>query len=1092
MSRQSDSASPSEDPSPKSSFRPSSQDDSSRGAHPQESLVPDRQSQSPQGVSSSSEGYPSWLPKRPPPPAPRSTLQSSIAGMYTEAGPSNEPFVVGRKPTPRSVRIVSLQGSSQGEKDDARQPRREPTDQSRVWSNPAHARVWSRATSAGLTPTLLGSGMLPPSFPRPRFRSPALHTELLRNPSWRTRLLFYLFPLFVFAHIPLQTFFDFNAVYMLILVAKYPNPAAPGVPGSGRSWTLGAAAYIACWFTWIFVVFIVYDLVYSFIRRWRVKRPLMFPIYTSAPAFNFAAMTSYTNFCFLYHIRTSAFSGEHGGLRDGFAETAYYYSQNLPTVALLLPRAALALALLLSFWLPNPNAVALANAGISARDGTFFRADGTLTRYARGVLIANAAWAAWRALVYLLSLVALWILSGQCCAGLCGPRYRWEEDDAEKTVSAFSGDALEDVDALPWSWKECTLLRIKDAYDFCLTTKPPRPASGAAAGAGGKEREPSVPFTGIERVFAAVGLPSTPHHARRPMLSDELFESPVPPEDEQEVEVESVEPERRAELSGVIPPVAAAQSKEKVAAGPSGPLMKLPYPFTGYGAQVSSEDVVPFPPSPTPEEEIEVPIEGATEEGEDEEEGDDDDGDEEEEEEELEEESEEPSDRRTSGSMSSLGRPVTSRYPFQFRRPARGSVSSASHVSPHTQSTPHSTMSQSRSAQSRSTQSRSTRHSRSTQSTGNRESTDSPRSNPSSNAASPLGSSFSSSGIPMPPRHPQVQRRARAGTVPGEPSSPASPTPVVFPGRPRARTRTESVGTDTSMTFGPIPGPAFDSDGEQHDESLMDVPEAEGSVEEAEQHDSVGLLSAGPSPRASLINLRHRGSALAHRRSNGSRSRSGPGSRSGSGSDSRSRTNSANSNSRSESARSRAQSLIQSLGAASRSSLDLVRSRANSMARLSDSPFDSASASDAVLSSPENHTFGHPLREQWRADGAPHDIEDIAEVPVPVPVLAVPADEAAADADVSGSSGSSGRELRTAASTVSHGAQSEWSVQTERVGIPIPGRQGGSQPDISTADQSFVTAAATVQGTTSSSDRTPPSRGEGAHDWTPGGARWLA
>ena len=115
-------------------------------------------------------------------------------------------------------------------------------------------------------------------------------------------------------------------------------------------------------------------------------------------------MTSYTNFCFLYHIRASAFGSEHGSLRDGLAETFYYYSQNLPTVALLLPRAGLSLALLLAFWSPQPGEVNLTDAGISPRDGTFFRAaDQTLTDYARGVLIANAAWTAWRILVLFIS-----------------------------------------------------------------------------------------------------------------------------------------------------------------------------------------------------------------------------------------------------------------------------------------------------------------------------------------------------------------------------------------------------------------------------------------------------------------------------------------------------------------------------------------------------------------------------------------------------------------------------------------------------------------------------------------------------------------
>ena len=659
-----------------------------------------------------------------------------------------------------------------------------------------------------------------------------------------------------------------------------------------------------------------------------------------------------------------------------------------------------------------------------------------------------------------LSRIGLWILSGQGCAGLCGPRYRWEEEDAEKAAAAIN-DNVSDFDTLPWSWKECTILRIKDAYDFCLTNKPPRPESALGEKAKGQEpQEAPAPIEGIERIFAAVGLHSGPHPARRGVLSDDLFESPRHTPELEEVAVAKAK--SPAELSNIIPPIPAVQQREKQGADPSGPLMKLPYPFTGRDAQVSSEDVVPFPPSPAMEEK-EVPIEGerAHHTGDEEEE------EEEEEEEGVEEEEEESevpsSERRTSGSMSSLGRPVVSRYPFTFRRP-RGSVSSASHMSPQTHSTPYST-------QSRSTQSRSTRHSRSTQSTGNVESTDShsPRSNTSSNA-SPMHSSFSGSLIPMPPRHPQAQqvpRRARAGTVPVPvPPSPGSPSPVAFPGgRPRARTRTESMATDPSTSFGPIPIGSFESDDEdEHDESLMDVPEAEGSIEEAERQDSVGLLSAAPSPRASLANLRHR------RRSNGSRSHSGP-----SRSHSRSRTNSGTS--LSEVARSRTQSLIQSIGAASRSSIDLVRSRTNSLVRLADSPYASTS-SEAVLSSPENHTFGHPLREQWRAEEGVHDMEDIAESETQVPV---PRPQSQSQ-QLGETSNSSSQELHTAPSTMSRSAPSEHpsevSLQTERGGVPIAGRETlavpalESRPDLSTAPQSFITAPTSREDTTSSSGQT--------------------
>lgn len=134
------------------------------------------------------------------------------------------------------------------------------------------------------------------------------------------------------------------------------------------------------------------------------ERPRIIPLYFSSSAFSFTSMTSYTNFCFMQYIRYSAFLGENGSLRDGLAETFWFYSQNLPTVALLLPRAGLCVALLLSYSSANPEYVGLIEAGFNGRDTTFFRtSNGTLTDYARGVLLANAAWTAWRALVLFIS-----------------------------------------------------------------------------------------------------------------------------------------------------------------------------------------------------------------------------------------------------------------------------------------------------------------------------------------------------------------------------------------------------------------------------------------------------------------------------------------------------------------------------------------------------------------------------------------------------------------------------------------------------------------------------------------------------------------
>ncbi|KAF9467528.1 hypothetical protein BDZ94DRAFT_962073 [Collybia nuda] len=1021
-------------------------------------------SSSPHLMSEESEGYPSWLPKRPPPPPPASTFHSSVGAP--ESGPSEPPpFMGGRKPTPRSVRIVSLQESYLGKS------RREPTDQTRV-GNPA--RAWSRATGATLSPAVFSSGEAPyeARAPQPKFHSRGLHLELLRSPTLKSRFYFYLFPFLVFAHIPIQTFFDFNAVFILLQVSKFPNPQAPGVPGSGRNWALGAAAYIACWLVWIILVFVVYELVFSFIRRWRIKRPLMLPIYLSSPSFNLVALSSYSNFCFLQHIRYSAFFGENGSLRDGIAETFWYYSQNLPTVALLLPRAGLALALLLAFTTPQAGVVALADAGVSHRDGTFFRKeDGTLTNYARGVLIANAAWTAWRALVLLTSYIGLWVVSGQGCAGLCGPRYRWEEEDAEKTKSFYS-DTASDMDVLPWSWRECTRMRIQEAYDFCLTVRPAlrwnSGKKGLSDAAGLLDvPQPDTPFEGMDQVMAAVGFPSVPPPARRGVLSGELFESPK-------------EGFAVPELSDIIPKVVKRSSKDKQ--GNSPPLLSLPYPFTAQGAQMSSADRVPFPPSPVPGGSKRTTPSGSTEDDEDdddsddEDDDDDDDDDDEDDDEGDNEESEEPSTGRASGSMSSLGQPVTSRYPFQFRRPARGNSMSSgapSHMTP---------TSNSRSMQSRISQA--------TQSTGNRESTDShsPRSHASSSDMASLGAP---GGIPMPPRHPQQAQgrgRPRAGTVPAFTSP--SPAPIVFPkvGRPRAQT-----GTAESLELlGAAPY------GSEMDHDLSDSGHSsEASHEAAERQDTVGLLSAAPSPRTSL---RHRGSNVSQTRS-GSNSRTN--SHSGSSS-SRSRPNSV-----SVSVRSRAQSLMQNIGAASHSSLELVqtaiRSRANSsMARLEeDSPYysdarthsRSGSGSDALHSGNENYTFGHPPRMNWpvqveqRVEEEPADT--VSSPPSPSPMHT-------SHSDVYLSAPSLAPSETTPQATVF--SQGPGTSSSSPIEIPV-GTSGGrgmgvvdsaasSPPDISTAAGSFVTAPATISGTTESSERTVSSWGGITHMVDRSDATW--
>ncbi|KAG1838230.1 hypothetical protein C8R48DRAFT_782462 [Suillus tomentosus] len=1051
---------------------------SAPGDSPNRGYVSERPSSSTHPrISEGSEGYPSWLPRRPPPPAPASTFHSSVA-MFEPPPP--ETFSGGRKATPRSVRVVSLQENAQASANPYN--RRDITDQTSQ-SNPLRPRVWSRATTTGLSETVVLPAVKTQEHSQPpKFRSTGLHPELLRNPSALTRLYFYLLPLMTFYHIPLQTFFDFNAVFIMLQIARSPNPSAPGVPGSGKNWALGAAAYIACWLAWITMVLVLYELVYSFWRRWRVKRPLITPLYLSSAAFNLTSMTSYTNFCFMQYIRFSAFFGENGSLRDGIAETFWFYSQNLPTVALLLPRAGLSLALLLAFTSASPDYVAMLEAGFIRRDGTYFSAsDGTLTAYARGVLIANAAWTAWRVLVLLFSWIGLWILSGQACAGLCGPRFRWEEDDREKSLSNYNGDSASEADALPWHWKICTRLRIQEAYDFCLTVKPPARWSGTA-----KKDEPgplgletSPPFE-VDQVLAAVGLSSVPPLARRGALSEDLFALPR--------EVSGEAPAPPPELSEIIPKVVKRSSKDKEMSGPSAPLLKLPYPFAGYGAQVSSKDQIPFPPSPgsTKEKRRSPPTSGSErpaqddEEDEEEAEEEDDDDDDDDEEEESDEEAEveievennSEAPPRTSGSMSSLGQPVSSRYPFQIRRPGRGgSVSSTTGT--------HSTPKTHPSTNTRSTVSRT---STSTQSTGNRDtSSESPHSHGMSSGLSSPSSGYGSP-IPMPPRHPQPGRgRARAGTVPAL----SPPSPIVYTAPTRIRVdsaNTETFGGGGYESFLSEEADDDDEAGEdgeeeeqtedQYDEpQMMEQPVPEGPHEAAEGEDSVGLLGVGPrSPKSSMVSSRRR---RGHRSDSG-RSQSGR-----SRSNSRSASQSGSSSSRAGSAvRSRTQSLIHSIGAASRSSLDLVqsiRSRANSsMARLEEdttysSDSRSRSGSEGVHSSNENYTFG--VRPPMAQRSGSRLRETSSNPSIYTPSISAPS------------------EATTSRLTARPTSREREVERLDIPGRPYGGQSDDSRPDISTAAQSFITAAATLEGTSASSEP-PASWQEVSHMVDRPGTEW--
>jgi len=135
------------------------------------------------------------------------------------------------------------------------------------------------------------------------------------------------------------------------------------------------------------------------------------------------------------------------------------------------------------------------------------------------------------------------------------------------------------ADSLPWSWKECTLLRVYEEYEFCLTLRAPRNEKSA-------ERPSEGGFEGIENVFAAVGLSGAaqPQPARRGILSQDLFESPNGP------------PSRRSsgkwtwKRSGSHnpPPDALVHEKSVAEGDKNAPLENLPCPFPGLARETAA------------------------------------------------------------------------------------------------------------------------------------------------------------------------------------------------------------------------------------------------------------------------------------------------------------------------------------------------------------------------------------------------------------------------------------------------------------------------------------------------------------------------
>ncbi|KAF8497803.1 hypothetical protein F5888DRAFT_1803269 [Russula emetica] len=149
-----------------------------------------------------SEGYPSWPPKRSPPLAPGSTLHSLSTAMMLGsdggAGPTERAQTSNAATTATGTGAGGAGGRLIGSDDD-------DAGKEQCWCHlPLSLFFFFRYRS-------LDARLRAAIATLPKFRSPSFHLELLRDvhpflpishPRSRTR--------------PLQTFLDFNAIYILI------------------------------------------------------------------------------------------------------------------------------------------------------------------------------------------------------------------------------------------------------------------------------------------------------------------------------------------------------------------------------------------------------------------------------------------------------------------------------------------------------------------------------------------------------------------------------------------------------------------------------------------------------------------------------------------------------------------------------------------------------------------------------------------------------------------------------------------------------------------------------------------------------------
>ncbi|ORY34234.1 hypothetical protein BCR39DRAFT_503559 [Naematelia encephala] len=225
---------------------------------------------------------------------------------------------------------------------------------------------------------------------------------------------------------------------------------------SNRSWTFAAAAYGVCLGLSTLLVWCGWEMYYEFWRRWR--------------------LLSFPHFAFFSHIRLSPLGTPYAF--DVITETAYALVQLAPGLLPLVPRAAIAAVLLLSFSTPATQSTSVVTQS-RIRDPNFFVSDSQLNDYARGLLIAFVSLVAFRLAVVLLSVAVLFLISDHSNSGHFGRWFLWcgPRSDSPQSISVLRDSSragspqkptFDHENVFKWPWKERTRARIQDAFNLCM------------------------------------------------------------------------------------------------------------------------------------------------------------------------------------------------------------------------------------------------------------------------------------------------------------------------------------------------------------------------------------------------------------------------------------------------------------------------------------------------------------------------------------------------------------------------------------------------------------------------------------------------